>query len=430
MLDFDELKPVQALAASVFYRHKRLLLALPRQEGKTELGVRILRDITVRPFASSSLFLAKDSDSGKRATREKFQRLYDKKIFEVNTEQVYLKENPSSVIFMGSVDKEPARLRGGTYDVVHWSEVAFSKIEKGETITGVFDKIVQPTLRKSEGYAFLESTMNGKNGWKDIWDDYKTYGFARLKIGLSDMVYLGLMEPEEYEKIQATTHPDVFKQEYECDWVTFQGKAYNEFDHRIHVEEIPGPKDWQMVIAAMDWGYWPGATSILFAYVQDEVVHIFDEHYAHHELASITGDHINAKKAAWRINRLALTADHEADRIEELRLRGIPCGLADKANVMGARMQIKELFYFRKIKIHPRCKNLIRDLDSATWDVKHDGEIDYKMCSWGHYDAEAALRYLVRELSGVESKKPEENPQTDSVSQSEWEMRRRLHGIK
>ena len=275
MLDFEELKPLQALAASVFYRDKRLLLALPRQEGKTELGVRLLRDITSRPFTSSSLFLAKDSDSGKRATREKFKRLFQPGQFEVNTEQVYLKEDPTSVIFMGTVDKDPDRMRGGTFTMVHWSEVAFAKIEKGETITGVFDKIIQPTLRTTDGYVLLESTMNGKNGWKDIWDDYKRYGFSRLRVSLSDMVYLGLLPVEEYEKIRSTTHPDVFKQEYECDWVTFQGKAYSEFQHDLHVEEMPGPKEWQQVISTIDWGYWPSATAVLFAYVQDGILNIF-----------------------------------------------------------------------------------------------------------------------------------------------------------
>jgi hypothetical protein len=77
------------------------MLSLPRQfGGKTELGVRISHDITEKRFTSSSLFLAKDKRSGKKATREKFQRIFDNKIFDVNTEQVYLKSLPSSVIWM------------------------------------------------------------------------------------------------------------------------------------------------------------------------------------------------------------------------------------------------------------------------------------------------------------------------------------------
>lgn len=411
MLDYRDLKPIQSLAAGVFFKYKRLLLCLPRQEGKTELGVRLLHDITRRPFTSSSLFLAKDKKSGKKATREKFERIFDKRFFNVNTENVHLKSHPTSIIFMDSVDKDPDRMRGGTYSMIHWSEVAFSKIEKGESITSVFDKIIAPTLRKTKGYVLLESTNNGKNGWFDLWNNAKDYGFKTLRITLSDMVYMGLVSPEEYGEIQRTTHPDVFKQEYECEFVSFQGKVYKEFSQVRHVDaNMPGPEEWMAVVSAIDWGYHPSATCVLFGYVRDGVLNIFDEHYETKELASVTADKIQAKVQHWRIGSYAAVADHEEDRIEELNRRKIVAGKASKANVLGARVQIKELFYFDRIKIHPRCEFLLRDIEAATWDDKKEGEIDYSQCTWGHFDAEAALRYLVRELSEMEREEPIVNP--------------------
>lgn len=423
-IDLTTLRPVQALAASVFFKQKRLLLSLPRQYGgKTELGVRLLHDITRRPFTSSSLFLAKDKKSGKKATREKFERIFSKDEFMVNTENVYLKAHPTSIIFMDSVDKSPDRIRGGTYSCICWTEVAFSKIEMGETITSVFDKVIQPTLSQTDGYVFMESTNNGKNGWYDIWENYKFYGFSRLKLGLDDMVYMGLVPAEEYEKIEKTTHPDVFRQEFLCAWVSFQGKAYNEFDENIHVKKIDGPKEWQKVAIAIDWGYDPSATCVLFAYIVDGVIHVFDELYNKKELAAITADKINAKLHYWNIKQFAAVGDHEQDRIEELNRRNIQCGLASKTNVMGARIQIKELLYFRKIIFDPRCEYTIRDLNSAVWDLKKEGELDYKMCTYGHHDGEATLRYLVRELSGFEEDKPILNPHTDIASSAAWEMR-------
>ncbi len=400
------------MAAAVLLRHRRLLLSLPRQYGgKTELGVRLSYDILSEPRPKSCLFLAKDKKSGKKATREKFERLFTPDKFVVNTEQVYLKSMPSSVLYMDSVDKDPDRIRGGTYAWMHWAEVAFSKIEKGETITSVFDKVFQPTLRMRNGYALLESTNNGKNGWYDLWNCAKDYGFKTLKIGLSDMVYMGLISVEEYDEIQRTTHPDVFRQEYECEWVTFQGRVYGEFDSVRHVDaDMPGPEPWQMVVSAIDWGYSPSATCVLFAYVRDGVLNVFDEHYATQELGAITAEQIDAKRDYWRIQHYAAVADHEADRIEELNRRGIVCGLASKANTLGARVQGKELFYFNKCKIHPRCKNLIRDLEAAVWHPKKEGELDDTQCTWGHWDAEAAFRYLIRELSEMEKIEPIKNP--------------------
>lgn len=427
MLDLKSLKPLQAMAASYFFKHKRLLLCLPRQEGKTELGVRFAWDITRRPSSSSCLFLAKDKKSGKKATREKFMRIFDAQTFAVNTEQVYLKKHPSSVIFMDSVDKDPDRIRGGTYHYIHWSEVAFSKIEHGETIISVFDKVFQQTLRKRGGYALLESTNNGRNGWYDLWENHKDYGFARLVVSFSKMVELGLVSIEEYEETKRTTHPDVFRQELECDFVTFAGKAYSEFERDIHVDvDMPGPEEWQMVAFAVDWGFHPSATCILFGYVRDGVVNIFDEHYQKRELITQTYESLRCKLDYWRIQRFAGVADHEEDRIEELVRRGIPCGKAEKVNVQGARMQIKELLWGNKLKIHPRCEYLIRDLETAIWNPKKEGDLDPTACTYGHNDAEAALRYLVRELSGFEVEEPEKNPHAglDDASARAWGLAR------
>ena len=409
-LELNQLRPLQALAASVLFAKKRLLLILPRQlGGKTELGVRLIHDITVRPFQSSCLFLAKDAKSAKAASREKFLRIFDDKEFAVNTELVYKRGFETSCCFIKSVDKDPDRLRGGTYSFIHWSEVAFSKLDHGETITGVYDKVIQPTMTETQGYVLLESTNNGRNGWYDLWNEHDRYGFARLRVGLSNMVDLGLITSARYDSIKSTTHPDVFRQEYECDWVTFAGRVYPEFT-TDHIKPCDPPEHWQQTIIAVDWGYSPSATCALFGYVREGVMYIYDEHYQKEELAVVTAEKLRAKLASWRVTDFAAVADHEADRNEELVRRGIPCGLAKKVDVLGNRVQIKELLWQRKLVIDPRCQNLIRDLQAATWHPTKEGELDDSQCTWGHFDAESTLRYLVRELSEAEMSKPIDKP--------------------
>jgi hypothetical protein len=415
-LELSELRPLQALAASILFKKRRLLLILPRQlGGKTELGVRLIHDITRRPFPSSSLFLAKDAKSAKAASREKFLRIFDDKDFAVNTELVYKRGFETSCCFIKSVDKDPDRLRGGTYSFIHWSEVAFSKLDHGETITGVYDKVIQPTMTETRGYVLLESTNNGRNGWYDLWNEYERYGFHRLRVGLGNMVELGLITEARYLEIESTTHPDVFRQEYLCDWVTFQGKVYPEFGPDC-VVDMPPPQNWQQTVISIDWGYSPSATACLFGYVADGVVNVFDEHYKKEELAIDTAEILKDRLARWRVTDVAATADHEADRNEELTRRGIPCTLAKKVDVLGNRVQIKELLFQKRLKINPRCVNLIRDLEAAVWHPKREGELDDGQCTWGHFDGEAALRYLVRELSDVEMSKQAEKPVSQAAA--------------
>lgn len=423
------------MAAAMLFKHRRLALCLPRQKGgKTELGVRLSHSLTSMPTTSSSLFLAKSRPAAKKAVREKFLRLFNQKQFSVNTEMVYLKKHPTSAIFIDSVDKDPDRIRGGTYWYVHWSEVAFSKFEHGATVKDVFDKVINPALSETNGYGLLESTNNGKNGWYDFWESAEEFGFHKLRVSLSDMVYLGLVTPEEYDRVKSTTQPDVFRQEWECKWVTFTGKVYAEFNEAKHVcENMPPPGPEKTILMAIDWGYSPGATCVLFAYIDGETLCIFDEHYQKEELTTHTADKIRDKLSFWNADRYGSVADHDPARIKELQLRGIPCSNADKVDVLGNRIQGKELFFFDRIRIHPRCQYLRRDLDAATWhpEKADKGELDESQCTWGHFDAEAAFRYLIRrfaELREVE-KADVPNLEIDQLSAAAFiDSHRRIGG--
>ncbi|UOF77037.1 large subunit terminase [Caudoviricetes sp.] len=401
MIDFLSLNPIQSLVFSHFLRVRRLCLMLPRQVGKTELGVRMSLSLLGETGTRQALFLAKSRPALKKMSNEKFHRLFDKKVFDVNTEKIVNKSNPATAMFLESVDKDPDRIRGGTYHYIHWSEVAFSRFEHQVTVLDVMDKILKPTLKVHNGYCFLESTANGQNGWYDLWNSAHEYGLKTLKISYSDMLYLGLISREDYDEVQKTTHPLVFKQEYECEFVNFLGLVYDEFQD-YHVQNFEVPYGLDLVCCAIDWGF-QDANCLLAGYRMADKFYIFDEIYEQRQLIEQFADAFKAKIKLWQCKRIAAVADHEPDRIAELQRRGIPCGNANKADVLGNRVQVKELFWGNKIVIHPRCKALIRDLKSATWaertgSVNSKEEIDYKLCTWGHYDAEAALRYLVREL--------------------------------
>lgn len=423
-----ELRPIQALAASMFFKHRRLLLVLPRQYGgKTELGIRLLHSCLSETAPTSGLFVAKDTKSARRATREKFLRVFDSRTYSVNTDRIVKKSNERAVINIGSIDKDADRLRGGTNHVIHGSEVAFWKMDHGETITGVFGKILEPTTSIFDGYVLFETTLNGKNGFHDLWENAKDYGFAKLLVPFSQMMEMGLVSREEFERKKAQVHPLIFRQEYECEFITFLGRAYDEFDADIHVQEVANPADWQKVLMAIDWGFDPSATCVLFGYVQNDILHIFDEIHEKKQLPQATAAMIDQMFDHYKVGTFAAVADHDTARIEELNLRGIPCGLAKKVNVMGNRMQIKEMLYNDRILIHPRCKFLIRDLETAVWNANKEGDLDYgQHASYGHADAEAALRYMVRELSSAETPAPEVNPHigSDQVSARAWQLTR------
>lgn len=408
-LDFKSLRPLQCLVASEFFRKRHMLLMLPRQEGKTELGIRLIHSLIHNHTRSrAALFLAKSKAAGVKATREKFARIFDDGQFRVNTAQVYNKDNPSAVCFMDSVDKQPSRLRGGTYKFVHWSEVAFSEFEHGVTIEHVLNTSVRPTMRATDGLAYLESTPNGKNGWADLWENAANLGFSTMKVPLSTLVELGLARQDEFEKLQSTMPRLEFLQEYECEFVTFQGIAYEELQNHHIWELMPNPEPKQTVFAGIDWGWDPSATCVVFAHIVAGRVCIFDEIYSLKMTNEELSQAIRLKMQAYDIRKFVAFGDHDPKSIDELTRFGIPIQPADKTNTLGQRMDIKTLLKQDKIYFHPRCKFVLRDIQSAPWDLKRHGDIDYKKCSWGHFDGEAALRYLVRSI--LHSDHVESNP--------------------
>ncbi len=314
------LKPVQALVLAELYRSKRIMLILPRQEGKTELVVRVIRDLIGRPFTKSTLFVGKDHKSIKKATQEKFMRLFEPNLFDVNTDHVKLKQAKNaqvainSINFMESVDKDPDRLRGGTYSFIGWTEVAFSKLEKGVKMMDVYEKIIKPTTRKTGGYIMMESTNNGMNEWYDMFMNAKDLGFKALRLPLWMLVDMGLSSKEEYETLKAETLPITFAQEYECEFVSPKGQTYEEFTDDMIID-VPEVEHWQKVGFAIDWGYHPSATCVLWGYVVEDTAYICREHYQHKERAEDTATEIDAVNDRTGAVTIAGVADHEGDRI-------------------------------------------------------------------------------------------------------------------
>jgi hypothetical protein len=435
MIDFRTLNPIQCMVAALFFQHRHLMLILPRQIGKTEFGVRLLHScMSSTRDTRQTTFMAKSLEAAKRASREKFIRIFPDKDYRVNTETVISKANPASCCYIQSVDREPDRIRGGSFHVVHWSEVAFSKFDKGVTTQYVLDAIIKPTMQATHGYSILESTTNGKNDFYYLWEDAKKLGFHRCRVTLGMMVELGLYSRKAYDELKATTHPDIFAQEYECEWISFSGAVFPEFKAR-HVAPVAPIQYWQKLVIGIDWGY-KDATCVLFAYVRQRKVHVFSEIYAREKtldeiyiLIEERLKEIRPGENEYKRWNCAAVGDHEPDRNVELTRRGIPCSSADKTDFLGSVMEVKEALFKDEIQVDPSCVFLRRDMEAAQWHPKKTNEIDESMCTWGHYDALSAFRYLLRQCRLTESEEPIINPYErtgDILSAAAWQMNQQM----
>lgn len=445
---FRELNAVQLAALQAMYhKHKLLAVMMPRQVGKTHFGIWCIRELMRQNTNAQCIFLAKDFPSITRNTQDKFLKLFPPQEFSVTTHGVKFhnptQETNRGMCYMTGVDKNPHKIRGGTMSLVHWSEVAFSKFEKGESFKTVHQTVTLPMISRTFGYYFMESTPHGSNFWKKFWEEDSndpeslSRGFQKIKFPLDLCIGLGAITREQADFMERSMHPDVFKQEMLCDFVAFQGKVYSEYREEKHtLAEAFAPEPHEKVIIGIDIGHTAGF-SALFAVWRGKKLHIFDQIYQQGLRIGQMCDLIDRKIADWRIPRENYSAytDHDPEMLAELQLRKIKVDLAEKTDPFAARMSIKEAFYFDQIGIAiGRCHPLLQEINAAVWSEKKADAMEERGDPMaGHWDSEASLRYLWRG-SKLELEKPEEIPdriRNDQEAAAEWEnTRTRRDAIK
>lgn len=443
---FRELNPCQlSVLAAMRQKQKLIAVMMPRQVGKTHFGIWAIRELMRQNTNAQAIFLAKDFPSITRNTQDKFLKLFPSEEFSVTTQGVKY-HNPTQeahrgMCFMSGVDRNPHKIRGGTMGFAHWSEVAFSRFEKGESFKTIHQTVVLPMISRTAGYYYMESTPHGSNFWKQFWEEDSrdpealSRGFNKMLFPLDLCIALGAITREQADFMEKSMHPDVFKQEMMCLFVAFQGKLFSEFNpDRHHLADSFGPEPHEKVIVGIDVGHTAGF-SALFATWRGKKLHIFDQIYQQGLRISQMADLIDGRIQHWGVERANYSAytDHDVEMVEELRDRHVKVTLAEKTDPFAARMDIKDALFFDKIAWSvTRCQPLDKEVGAAVWSEKRVDEMEERGDPMaGHWDSEASLRYLWRG-SKVELEKPEEMPDAikdDQVSAEEWEKTKKRREI-
>lgn len=175
----------------------------------------------------------------------------------------------------------------------------------------------------------------------------------------------------------------------------------------VSIEERGRP-DAYIPLVSMDLG-WSDFTHALFGYVdfRDQILVIEDEYFTHYESEGPIAEAIRAREAKlWtttgqgfqgQVRRIA-----DADPLvlrsfyDTFRLRFAPAIRHDKeATLASLRLLIAQ----QKLRIHPRCKSLIYQLDNGIWKDTPDGsKRDFiRSPTLGHCDGISALAYMNRQ---------------------------------
>lgn len=388
-----------------------IVLNISRQYGKTFYGVvkaiaTAIRSpgVRIRIGAAFETDLADYIEPAFEAALETCPPKYRPRY--IQHKKRYVFKNKSSIKLVG-LDKRPNGLRGNTIDLIIIDEAGFVR-----RLEYLYMSVIVPLTTHRPNAKILIMSTPPESPDHEFWDfvDRAKLQDAYLEFTIDQNPMLRKDDVSRIEREMGGRESTAFKREYLCRRIVEAEKAIvPEFNEEEHVRAFTRDELWQFwqKYWALDIGVQLDKTVNEFAfynfqeqrlYVEDEVdisgTKTTTDYIESCLLKKVTGPTGNGYDKPYR---------RIADNSHPLLLNDLatrPAGLAfaatDKAKIHEMVGEVRVWFRFNRIVVHPRCKQLIGCLSSGIWNEQRTEFARSKV--YGHYDALAALVYLVRNI--------------------------------
>lgn len=187
----------------------------------------------------------------------------------------------------------------------------------------------------------------------------------------------------------------------QMDWGIAEGLVYNNWEERdFDVEALKRELDREgnpvyTELYGLDWGFSndPTAFVAVLASEKRKEIYIYDEMYVYR----MTNDMIARELTVKGYDKCLIIADSsEPKSIEEVRKKGIQRIRPAVKGPDSVRSGIQKLQEY-KIYIHPKCPNMLVEMNNYVWDKDKDGRVlNQPIDAYNHL--EDALRYCTFKL--------------------------------
>ena len=216
--------------------------------------------------------------------------------------------------------------------------------------------------------------------------------------------------PEQIERILRGEEEGspAWEREYLCKLVTDKDlRVVREFNRNKHVEDRPRPR-FYTPYTFLDIAFTKDNCAALFCYLDfgNATLVVEDEWVGRTKTLSEIRDSLIAHELAlfgdtkvWRFgDGSALGQGILSTLTGDFNCEILPCTMASEKDVM--INGLREFMGANRIKIHPRCRNLIAQLEEGIWDLRSGNAkpVYQRSKALGHLDAIDALTYGVRSV--------------------------------
>lgn len=215
-------------------------------------------------------------------------------------------------------------------------------------------------LTDRKGWAIAEGTPTGPNWFhrdffgpgQDRRDDYESFSWRT-----ADNPHI---DPAELDHARRTMPPQVFRRLYEASFAAFEGQIYSP-----PAPEVFEPLRYPRVFAGVDWGYAsPGACVVIGARA-DGIYDVINEEYASGRPLTGWIESFRSLREQHRIR--TYYADPSSPMlIQSARQAGLVCVAADN-DVWDGIQRVQALLHQGRLRVHTRCKNLLREMEGYHW---------------------------------------------------------------
>jgi PBSX family phage terminase large subunit len=265
--------------------------------------------------------------------------------------------------------EKPENLAGPTVGWWWGDEVAFYR-------PLAFDK-ASARVRDLKGPGQIKFTTT-PNGFNWLYDFFITNdNDKKLVIRGSTMDNAVNLQGSYVERLREQYDSRMAQQELEGAFVNLNaGQVYYAFDRRVHVKEGVELKDTDLLLVGLDFNVHPLCG--VFVAKRGGMIYIVDELYLENSNTFQAAKEIKARYPGRYIEVVAdetgnrrRTNSNKTDH-EIIRRAGLELSDFRNPAVKDRQNNMNRLFEHNYIKIHPRCKNLIKDLEQLVHDNKDD----------------------------------------------------------
>jgi hypothetical protein len=312
---------------------------------------------------------------------------FDLEVTKDNAKDSTIELGNGSSIRIGSVNQVDSVV-GRSYDLIIFDEAALT--EAGET---AFNIALRPTLDKPNSKAIFISTPRGKNNWfsrfyqRGFSDEFPEW--VSIHATWKDNPRIDMRDIEEARRTMSDAE---FRQEYEADFSTFEGRIYT-FNFDTQVRDLSSLEHNFDIIAGLDVGYRdPTAFCVIGYDYKTECYYVFAEYLSAEDSTSKHAKALQYYIDKYNVDFLYVDSAAAQFRADLAADYGIS-SLNAKKSILDGIAHVAGIVDNDRLFVDQSCVNVLKCLEAYQWDKTGTGK-ERPNHNWASHMADA-LRYAL-----------------------------------